>query len=234
MKSLPAFEGFKPQVVEFFSQLKKNNSKEWFDANRTRYENEVKFPTQSFVMEMASAFAQAGLPYLADTKRSLFRINRDIRFSKNKDPYKTNLGVYFPYKADMSGKKPVESCGIYFHIEPGEFFIAGGIHMPEPQVLKNIRAKIYGDWDEFEEIVTDKKYLKEFPAKFVGEILKKVPAGYPAEHPSADWLKQKEFTAYCELKEKDIQTRKIIEMMVHKAETLMPYNEFLHQAMYGI
>jgi uncharacterized protein (TIGR02453 family) len=233
MKSLPAFDGFKPDVIEFYKQLKNNNSKEWFDANRSVYENTVKFPTQSFVLEMASAFGQTGLPYMADIKRSLFRINRDIRFSKNKDPYKTNLGMYFPYKVEAGVKKPVESCGIYLHIEPTEFFIAGGIHMPEPQQLKSIRTKIYKDWEEFEDIVTDKQFLKEFPGKWEGDKLKKAPAGFPSDHPSVEWLKQKEFTVYIELKEKDIQSRKIIDTLLQKAKALVPYNDFLQDAMYG-
>lgn len=229
MKSQPvAFNGFTPATLKFLENLKKNNSRDWFTEHKPEYEADVKGMAQSLVIAMEDAFTSTGLPYLADIKKSLFRINRDTRFSKNKDPYKTNLGVFFPYKSHEAGHKPIEATGLYFHIEPGEIFIAGGLHMPMPEQLKGIREKIAQDWQELTDIINDKKFKKEFPSMFDSESLKRIPAGYPADHPAADWLKLKGFTAFCNIDIKSTYSRDFINLLVQKAITIQPFLEFLH------
>ena len=142
------FDGYTPDVKEFFRNLKNNNTKSWFDDHREFYINNIREVTKTLVNDMGMRFARLGLPYIADPKRSLFRINRDIRFSNNKDPYKTNLGVFFPFSLSPTVQKPVHAMGLYFHFEDSETFIAGGIHSPMPSDLKAIRKRISQDWEE--------------------------------------------------------------------------------------
>ena len=228
-QELPMFSGFTPATEKFLEKLTKNNNRDWFAEHKTEYENEVKLKAQSLILALEQAFAVAGLPYMADIKKSMFRINRDTRFSKNKDPYKTNLGLFFPYKAEESGHRPIEAAGLYYHLEPGESFIAGGLYMPMPDQLKAIREKIANDWEEFEVITNDKKFKKEFPKMFYSESLKRVPAGYPQDHPAAEWLKMKGFTAYCDIDFIDSYSPKLVKLLINKAAVAMPFHEFLHR-----
>ena len=233
MKALPPFEGFSPKTIKFLKDLKANNNRDWFMANKQIYEEEIKQRTQSLVNEMAMAFASEDLPYLADIKKSLFRIYRDVRFSKNKEPYKTNAGVYFPYKAGETGHKPGDGGGLYLHIEPGDCFIAAGRHMPSSEHLKGIRKKIDTDWKELEKIMKSKKLLNEFPDVFESEKLKRMPRGYSEDHPAAELLKLKGYTVYTSIPQKDLNNRKLINMLVKKAKTVVPFLEFLHQGAVG-
>jgi len=233
MKIPPPFDGYSPKAISFLKDLKQNNNRDWFMENKPVYDVELKLKSHSLVIEMASAFASEDLPYLADIKKSLFRINRDIRFSKNKEPYKTNTGVFFPYKAHESGHKPVESAGLYLHIEPGECFIAAGMHMPMPEQLKGIRNKIDTDWQQLDEIMKSKKLLNDFPKVFESEKLKRIPRGFPEEHPAADLLKLKGFTVYADLPQKEIYKRDLIGILLNKAIVVIPFLEFLHQGTKG-
>lgn len=233
MKSntIGSFNGFNPEIVSFFSELKANNTREWFDEHRDFYEQHIKNASKAFVMEMQERFSKSGLPYYADPKKSLFRINRDTRFSANKDPYKTNLGIYFPYTIAESMKKPVNSLGIYFHIEPGMCFIAGGIHMPEPDILKALRAKVAEDYDLLLEIAASKGIKSEFETVFSGERLKRAPQGYPQDHPAVELLKLKEFTMFSNIDLKETFNKDIAEIMERKSAAAIPFMDFFHNAL---
>ena len=224
------FNGFTPNALKFFNDLTNNNNREWFLENKTVYEKEIKLPSQALVAEMASIFAENNLPYLSDPKKSLFRINRDIRFSNNKEPYKTNLGIFFPFVSQYLIGKPVENPGIYFHFDCKETFIAGGLHMPDSAQLKGLRAKIADDYQYFEEIINDINFKKEFPSIFTEEGLKRIPQGFPADHPAAKYLKLKEFTVYSETNRQDSYSRNILEILLNKAILMKPLLEFFCDA----
>lgn len=224
------FIGFNPEVFDFFSQLKANNTREWFAEHRSFYDVHIKDSSVNFVLEMQERFSKLNLPYYADPKKSLFRINRDTRFSPNKDPYKSNLGVYFPYSIAESGKKPVHSLGIYFHIEPGVAFIAGGIHMPEPAVLKTIRARLADDYDILLKISKSKTLLNEFPNVLTGDTLKRAPQGYPQDHPALELLKLKEYTIYCDIDFNLVSTSEIADILERKSIAAIPFMEFFHNS----
>ncbi|MGA2298361.1 MAG: DUF2461 domain-containing protein [FCB group bacterium] len=226
-----AFKGYSPKVKAFFKDLKDNNNRDWFQEHKEFYENEIKGTSQALVSDMAERFAMLGMPYVADPKRSIFRIYRDIRFSPNKDPYKTNTGVFFPYSLHQTAKKPVESLGLYFHIDFKDTFIAGGIHMPPNDILKITRQRITEDWEELDKILKSKTFKKEYPYSMVGETLKKVPQGYPAEHPAADWLKLKEYTVYCDIDFKDTYTEGLMDILEKKAKAMAPFLEFFQVAL---
>jgi len=224
------FTQFNPAIAKFFKDLEKNNNKQWFDANRSFYEKEIKEPLKQFVSVMADLFYKNDMKYIADSKKSLFRINRDIRFSKNKDPYKTNLGIYFPYSLLQVVDSKPKSIGLYLHFERGQSFIAGGLHMPSPENLKSIRNKFLEDWKDFEKIISNKAFKKEFPEILGGETLSTAPRGYPKGHPAEKYLLLKEYTVFCNIDDKEFFSHKLSELMIKKGKALEPFVRFLLEA----
>lgn len=225
-----SFPGFNPEITKFLKKLEKNNNKEWFDANRDFYINEIREPIKQFVMEMSHHFYRERMNYLADPKISVFRINRDIRFSKNKDPYKTNLGIFFPYTLTQTVKKKPESIGLYLHYESGSPFIAGGIHMPQPPTLKAIRTRILEDYEIFEKIIKYKNFKKEFPEGLVGEKGTKTPLGFPKNHPANEYLLFKEYTVFSYIEEKDFFSTALPALLVKKGKAMNNFCDFLLNA----
>jgi uncharacterized protein (TIGR02453 family) len=225
-----SFNGFSKDIYWFYSELKKNNNKEWFYENKKFYEKEIKEASKELLTEMSQRFASIGLPFVADPKVSLFRINRDIRFSSNKDPYKTNLGIYFPYNAKLGERLP-ESPGLYYHFAPEESFIGGGIHMPSSETLRALRIKIANDWEELSDIINTKEFKKEYPNEFYGEKLKRMPRGFDEKHPAAELLKLKEFTVWTDLDHKVSYSSKLLDVLERKAIVIAPFLEFLFQSM---
>jgi uncharacterized protein (TIGR02453 family) len=227
------FNGFNSTISKFFIELENNNNKEWFDKNRDFYINEIREPVKLLVENLAILFYSNGLPYIADTKKSIFRINRDIRFSKNKEPYKTNIGIFFPYTIGQTIDKKPESIGLYLHYERNGCFIAGGLHMPSPKNLRLIREKLLTDFDEFEKILGDRNFSKEFPGGLLGERLEKTPRGFPKEHPADEYMRMKEFTVYCDIDEREFFSSKIINILIEKAKAIEPFCRFLLESVNG-
>lgn len=230
MKNKKEFTHFNPKIIDFLYDLERNNNKEWFDEHREFYINEVREPLKSFVSNSAELFISKGMKYIADPKKSLFRINRDLRFSKNKAPYKNNLGIFFPYTLSQIIDKKPESIGLYLHIEPDMQFIAGGVHRPKPAVLKAIRNKLLDDWEEFEEIINDKSLQKEFPQILVGHSLTRMPRGYPKEHPGEYFIKLKEFMVLYKISKKELFSDSLLKIVERKAIALENFNSFLLDA----
>ncbi len=224
------FEGFSPLTIDFLIDLKNNNNRDWFNANKDIYLNELKGKALTLINEMQYAFLSDGLPFNADMKKSLFRIYRDIRFSKDKTPYKTHLGIFFPYKADSTQHKPIEATGLYLHIEPNMCFIAGGLHRPQPAQLKNIRNSINGNYQQFKNIINDKFFTNEFTKILNDESLKRVPRGFPKEHPAADLLKLKGYSLIYSFPCDIIFSRSLISLIIKKAKAMSPFLEFLDNA----
>jgi len=223
------FDGYSEKALIFLDNLKKNNNREWFKSNKIIFDTEIKQKSQLLISELQHLFAAEDLPFGADIKKSLFRIYRDMRFGKNKLPYKTNTGLFFPYRAESGRYKPVEATGLYLHIEPKGCFIAGGLYRPLPEQLKGIRKKLSNDWEEFSEIITEKNFSREFPIRLQDDKLKRVPTGYPKEHPASEYLKLKGYTAFCELEDHAICERSLIDIIKTKARAIMPFLDFLHQ-----
>src|SRR5437588_10046845 len=161
--SMP-FEGFSQATFDFLHGLKKNNNKEWFEAHRAEYEENLREPSKRLVAAVGAELSKAKLPLIGDQKRSLFRINRDIRFSKDKSPYKTHIGIIFPY----SGMKEDEWTGMYLSFEPDgknaiKSYIGGGCYMPGSPFLKRVRKKIDSKYKELEKLNADKTFRKDYP-----------------------------------------------------------------------
>lgn len=189
MEVYPPFEGFPKEGIRFFQNLKRNNNRKWFEKHRDEYEQYVKLPMLSFVASLQPEFQKFAPEFDLNPKHALFRIYRDVRFSKDKTPYKTHAAAHI-----VVGGKPkgFEGSGYYVHIEPGEVFVGGGIYMPDSDQLKKIRRAIIERPGEFLAPLRDKNFKKTF-GKLEGEKLKRVPRGFDEDHPMAEWLKYKRF-----------------------------------------
>ena len=188
----------KRTTIDFLYILKENNNREWFQANKNLYE-EARSDFEYFA-ESLIPVVQSFEPRITNlaVKETMFRIYRDVRFSKDKTPYKTYFGSYIA----PGGRKSIY-CGYYMHIEPGNCFLAGGAYSPQSEYLKNIRSEIYYNLKEFEEILNDAIFKKTF-GQIVGEKLKRPPKGFPAEFEGVELLKFKDFTIFHQLDEKQL------------------------------
>ncbi len=185
----PPFGGFPREGIAFLSRLKKNNNRPWFQTHKTEYEDLVRFPMQCLVASLGERMAPIAPEFSYDPKRSIFRIYRDTRFSKNKTPYKTNIAASFSL---IHSKGPIEKPGFYVGIEPEEIFIGGGLYLPSGSQLKGIRQSLDTAPGEFLEIVRDPRFRKRFKS-IMGEQLKIAPVGYPKDHPMIKFLRYKQW-----------------------------------------
>lgn len=212
------------QTLQFLKQLKQNNSKEWMDANRKSYEA-AKQNYEDFVTELIQEI-EAFEPSFSElkAKQCIFRINRDIRFSENKAPYKSNFGAAF----SKSGKK-LPSAGYYFHLEPGSSFIGGGIWMPPSDMLKAVRQEIDYDLKAFLKIIEDKNFKKLYP-NIDGEQLKTAPQGYTTDNPAIAYLRYKSFTVGHAVPDKEITGKNFVRETASSFKTMKPFIDFLNRA----
>ncbi len=188
-----------PALFDFFRELRKNNHRDWFHENRSRYEQDVKTPLLQFITEFASSIQAISPHFLAIPKvgGSLFRIHRDVRFSKDKRPYKEAAGIHFRHEAGKNAHAP----GFYLHLGPGEVFAALGIWGPGSKELLAIRQEIASDPEEWIRITRNSTFLKVFSGGYEHEKLKRAPKGFAPDHPLIEDLKCKHFVASCPLSE---------------------------------
>jgi uncharacterized protein (TIGR02453 family) len=197
----PTFNGFRPEAIQFLVDLAENNSREWFQPRKPEYERLLKEPMEQLCIALNELFRSNGIPLYADPARSPFRIYRDVRFSKDKRPYKTAVAASFGWAGDgneapgRSHADNVHASGGYFHLQPGEIYVGGGVWHPEPSWLRGFRDRVVNDYDGFRAIVEAPAFRKTFgPVGDDGESLKRVPSGYPPDHPAADLLRKKNVT----------------------------------------
>lgn len=216
------------EALQFLADLIANNNTEWMHANKKRYESYKK----DYHSYIASILAEMKLldPTLEplEVKNCTFRINRDIRFSKDKSPYKTNMGVWF-----TQNKNRKNSPGYYIHFEKGSCFIAGGVWCPEPSELKLIRKEIEFFHDDLEAIVADKAFKNEFKEMTRDEsnTLKKAPKDFDANHPAIEFLKLKSYTASQKIDEKLFTKPDFSKVVSQKLIALKQMNDFLRRAL---
>jgi len=188
---------FSRKTLSFLKELNKNNNKIWFDENRQRYEDEVRTPALNYIESMDQHMAKISPHFVVSAKKvggSLMRVHKDIRFSKDKTPYKTNIGIHFKH---VRGKD-VHAPGFYLHIEPGDVFLGAGIWRPESSTLRNVRTLIDEYPKEWKKLSTKLTGKDEF--EFGGDSLKRPPKGFDAQHALIDDLKRKDFIAIRNLK----------------------------------
>ncbi len=212
-------------TVNFLRDLASNNNREWFDANRDRYTT-AKEDFEVVVTDIIKGLAKTD-PDFSELKAKdcIFRIFRDVRFGKDKTPYKPNFGAAF----SKSGRKG-SGAGFYLHIEPGgKCFIGGGLWQPEPDALKKIRQEIDYNFEDFKKIIDDKKFKKLFP-EIEGEKLKKLPAGYTEDNPAIAYLKYKSFVVgHKGLSDTDLTAKNMVKDVVSVFDTMKPFINFLNR-----
>ena len=185
----PPFEGFPKKGIDFLKKLKRNNNRPWFQSHKDEYGQYVKFPMHCLIATLGQKMSDIAPEIEFNPKKSIFRIYRDVRFSKNKAPYKTNIAASFSFRRK---KSPTETPGLYVGIEPGEIFVGGGLYMPAGDQLKAIRQSIVDDPERFLAVVEAPRFKSQF-GEIEGEKLQKAPLGFPKDHPMIEHLKHKQF-----------------------------------------
>ncbi|MCX6350984.1 MAG: DUF2461 domain-containing protein [Bacteroidetes bacterium] len=215
---------FSKEALNYLSRLKENNNKIWFDTNRRAYEAARKELTV-FAEKLITGVGkfEPGVKKI-EPKKSLFRINREVRQGSDKLPYKNNMGVWM----NALGKD-AKGVGYYFHLEPGNSFIAGGIYLPDADTLKVIRHKIADNLKDFETILANKDVKKIFGG-MSGEKLKTTPKDFPKEHPALEHLKYKSYTMIYTIDDKKLHTAGLAEECVKMFKLMQPFNAFLLEA----
>ena len=213
-------------TIKFLKDLGKNNNKAWFEGNRKIYET-AKEDLQNMVAQLIPAIAKFDGPIgsLA-VKDCTFRINRDVRFSKNKSPYKSNMAAYF-----SRGGKKANVPGYYFHCEPGKSYAAGGFYSPMPPQLTKIRQEIDYGFDEWKKIINNKTFKKCFVEGVDGiESLVRPPKGYDENNPAISYLKMKHFIVSKPFTDAELQSKTLVKDMAKVFETMKPMIDFLNRA----
>ncbi|MBI3606277.1 MAG: DUF2461 domain-containing protein [Nitrospirae bacterium] len=215
---------FNANFFKFLTELKMNNNREWFTANKSRYITEVRNPCLDFIHDFAPYLEKISRHYVADARPSggsLFRIYRDARFSKDKNPYKTMAGIHFRHEMAKDAHAP----GFYLHLEPGNIFAGAGIWHPEREPLHRIREAIATHPKQWKAILADKKFKTTH--KLWGESLVRPPAGFDPDHPLIEDLKRKDFVSIAELSEKDVRSIDFIDRFARLCQTSAPLTKFL-------
>jgi uncharacterized protein (TIGR02453 family) len=199
---------FSPALFTYLRDLKKNNDRDWFKANKARYNEVVLEPALAFIEDFEPQLHAISTHFVADPRPvggSLFRIYRDTRFAKDKSPYKTHTGIHFRHELAKSAHAP----GFYLHLEPGQVFLGAGIWRPDTEPLAQIRTAIAEDPDRWTRTTRAKPFAELY--ELGGESLKRAPAGFDPEHPLIDELKRKDFIAVRSLSDKAPCSRGFLE-----------------------
>lgn len=218
----------KPSTLKFLKDLKKNNNKPWFDKHRSGYDD-AKRDFLEFIRQVIDQHGRndPGIKNLS-AKDCMFRINRDVRFAKDKSPYKTNMGA----SINQGGRKAVDSAGYYFHLEPGGSFTGGGLYVPIPEALRKVRQEIDYNLSAFNKILQSKSFRSVYgdldrSSEF---LLSRVPKGYEPENPAAGYLKFKSYIAMVPLSDSDLLSKTLVKKTVDAFRALQPLVGFLNKA----
>ncbi|ASZ10150.1 DUF2461 domain-containing protein [Chitinophaga pendula] len=213
-------------TLKFLKTLDKNNNKPWFEANKDAYQD-AKADYESMVQQLIDGLAKqdAAVEGL-QVKDCVFRIYKDVRFSKDKTPYKTNMGAAF-----SPGGRKSPRPGYYFHLQPGgQSFAGGGLWMPDGPLLKKVRQEIDYNFDEFQDIISNKEFIKYF-GKIEGESLKTVPQGYQPDNPAIAYLKLKSFTTWHRITDEMCTQPTLVREVLKVFAVMQPFVKFLDRAL---
>lgn len=215
------------QTLSFLKSLGKNNNRAWFDAHREQYE-EAKTDFIGFVERLLIELGKFDPSIRSLTaKECVFRINRDVRFSKNKAPYKTNLAASI-----CSLGRKANYPGYYFHCEPGRSFIAGGLYMPDAKDLKKIRQELDYNFDDWKRLLSNTAFKKQFPEGLETSFqLTRPPKGYDEDNPAIDFLKMKGYIVSKKIDDKSLGEKSLLTQTIHAFKTMKPVIDFLKQGL---
>jgi len=221
------YAGFNAETVAFLEELSRNNNREWFKANKSRYEELVLDVALRFIQSMQDPLAEIAPHFVAQATRvggSLMRVYRDTRFSKDKTPYKTNIGIQFRHER----AKDVHSPGYYVHISPEEVFIGVGMWRPEADALRGIRERIAARPAEWKRTVGDSRFKRRF--NLGGEVLTRPPRGFDKDHECIDDIKRKSFIAVQNLAVEECVSPQFQRKVENAFKAGTPYMQFLCKA----
>jgi uncharacterized protein (TIGR02453 family) len=221
-----AFAGFPKDFFAFFRALKANNDRAWFEANKQRYKDSVQAPMSAFITEMQPRLAKVSKHFVADPRPnggSMFRIYRDVRFAKDKRPYKEHAACHFRY----AGAKDVHAPGYYMHFNDDEVFFGGGMYLPDPQALGAIRDAIVKKPAAWKAVTGDKTLVKSFGGLGNDHRLARAPKGYDPDHPLIEDLKRKSFFAMREADLKLAASPKLPDAVAETFQAAAPLMKFL-------
>ena len=219
---------FTQQTFDFLSALAANNRREWFEEHKQDYEATVRLPALNFISDMADALAMISPHFRAVPKKvggSLMRVQRDIRFGKDKRPYKTNIGIQFRHEIG----KDVHAPGYYVHIEPNDCFVGTGVWRPDASALGKIRDALVEKSDAWLAARDDKSFNQQF--SLAGDTLSNPPRGYAKDHPLIQDLKRKDFIALTPLNDAAVRSKNFYPKVVERFSEATPYMRFLCQAL---
>jgi uncharacterized protein (TIGR02453 family) len=213
------------RTLKFLKDIARNNNRNWFEKNKARY-LEIKNDFDDFLEEVHGELVKfdSSLANL-NPRKIAFRIYRDVRFSKDKRPYKTNMGAGFSSKGKME-----QEPGYYIHMEPGRCMIAGGLYMPDPGNLANVRQEIDYNPEKFLKILNDRKFKKLYKGLDDWDKLKTAPKGYPKDHPQIEILKNKSFVVSHGFTDKEVTSKGYVKKIAEAARVLKPFNDYLAEA----
>ena len=221
------YASFTPGSLKFLDELAANNNREWFKENKTRYEEQVLDVALMFIQSMQKPLHDIAPHFTAIPKRmggSLMRVYRDTRFTKGKDPYKTNIGIQFRHEL----AKDVHSPGFYVHIDPEQVFLGAGMWRPDSAALAGIRERISNKQKEWLRVSTDRAFTRHF--HLGGTTLKRPPRGYDKDHPMIEDLKRKDFIAVKNMSHDDVLNPKFQQKVETAFKGASDYMQFLCKA----
>jgi uncharacterized protein (TIGR02453 family) len=223
------FSGFTPDGMQFLVDLAFNNERAWFNAHKADYEQLLKRPLEALCADLADELAKRGVPLRSDPQSSPFRIFRDTRFSKDKSPYKTNVAASFPWVGDGAATSEGQSQrhgGGYFHMSPQGSYMGGGMWHPEPARLAAFRKALDEDPATALGALEDPVFLARFEPVH-GDMYKRVPAGYPADHPHAELLRLKDVTYGRELSSDEVFSADLPQILAQDFAAAVPVMRWL-------
>ena len=229
MTNAAGFSGFEPEAIQFLVDLAANNDRAWFQPRKADFDRLLKEPMESLVVDLDERFRAQNIPLEADPRRAVFRIYRDTRFSKDKSPYKTNIGASIPWvggKRAASAEGP-HGIGAYLHFKPGSSFAGGGMYMPDRERLEAFRRTVVDDPDSVRAGLEDPGFVRTFGGINSHESLKRVPPGYPPDHPMADLLRAKDITFGRELSDDEFLSPRLAEVLARDFAAAVPVFRFL-------
>lgn len=227
------FRGFRPDALAFLRRLERNNSREWFERHRAVYETEVRDPLRALVEEMDVRLARIAPEIVGDPRRSVFRIHRDVRFSADKSPYKTNAACqFYHHDAGRGAGQDADGAGagLYFQLADGDCFVAGGIWMPARPALEKIREALAADPESLDRIVRAPAFRRRYKALDTEAMLTRLPRGYAEGHPAERWLRYKSFTATRALTARAATSARLPAMLERDFAALVPLVRWLNGA----
>jgi uncharacterized protein (TIGR02453 family) len=223
------FRGFSPEAIQFFRDLEKHNKRDWFQPRKEIFEAKVKAPMRELVGALNAAMQEFAPDHVSDPDKAIYRIYRDTRFSKDKTPYKDHIAAHFkPRGLASRGDAKPEGAGYYVAVSHKEVAVGGGIYMPSPPALLEIRNHIAERYEEFERLTGTRELKKLLSGELHGDRLSRPPKGFAADHPAAEALKYKSLFFYVELPPELAESKTLFGEVKKRFQALAPFVDYLN------